>query len=100
MIRVVFTAEADADLAAIADYIAAESSRSAVRFVLDIQAACDAIGVMPLASPLAEELQGQGVRRKVYRRYLIFYRIAPEAVEILHIIHGARDLAAVLNSDP
>lgn len=33
-----------------------------------------------------------GVRAWAVGDYLIFYRIEPDAVEILRILHGARDL--------
>src|SRR3954462_15516099 len=32
-----------------------------------------------------------------YRNYLIFYRHIGERVEVLHIWHGARDIAALLS---
>jgi plasmid stabilization system protein ParE len=100
MMRVDITAEAEADLAAIGAYIAAESPFRAARLLLEIQEACHAIGLVPLASPLAEGLESQGIRRKVYRRYLIFYRIKADVVEIAHVIHGARDYMAILSSEP
>lgn len=36
------------------------------------------------------------LRRRVYGNYLIFYDLRPEAVEILHVLHGARDYAAIV----
>jgi plasmid stabilization system protein ParE len=36
------------------------------------------------------------LRRKVYGNYLIFYDIGPDAVEILRILHGARDYAQIV----
>jgi plasmid stabilization system protein ParE len=30
-----------------------------------------------------------------FRNYLIFYRIVPEGVQVLHVYHGARDLDAL-----
>jgi toxin ParE1/3/4 len=37
-----------------------------------------------------------GIRRAVYGQYLIFYRITTDAVEIVHVLHGARDFASIL----
>lgn len=97
MMRVTITAEAEADLAAISDYIADESPVRAVRFLRALREACQAIGLIPLASPLADGLEDQGIRRKVYRRYLIFYRIRHDVIEVVHVIHGARDYMAILD---
>jgi hypothetical protein len=32
----------------------------------------------------------------VHGHYLIFYRITTDAVEIIHVLHGARDFESVL----
>jgi len=37
-----------------------------------------------------------GIRRRVYGRYLIFYRIEEDTVQIVHILHGAMDYEAIL----
>ncbi|MEF3365520.1 type II toxin-antitoxin system RelE/ParE family toxin [Methylocystis sp. 9N] len=36
------------------------------------------------------------MRRRVHGDYLIFYRIQPSAVEILHVLHGAMDYERLL----
>jgi plasmid stabilization system protein ParE len=36
-----------------------------------------------------------GIRRAVHKRYLIFYRVG-KSVEVLRIIHGARNYEAML----
>jgi len=35
---------------------------------------------------------------KRFRKHLIFYRPLPDAVEILHVFHGSRDLSAILEA--
>ena len=35
-------------------------------------------------------------RRRVYRNYLIFFDIGSREIEILHVIHGARDYAQIV----
>jgi plasmid stabilization system protein ParE len=32
-----------------------------------------------------------GIRRRVHGNYLIFYRVREELVEVVHVLHGARD---------
>ena len=51
---------------------------------------------MPLAFPLLSRWKEQGVRRCPYGNCLIFYRIAADVVEVLHVLHGARDYEAIL----
>jgi toxin ParE1/3/4 len=31
------------------------------------------------------------IRQKVHGNYLIFYRVVTDQVQIIHILHGARD---------
>ena len=42
-----------------------------------------------------ERYAASGVRRRVHGNYLIVYRVQDRRV-VLHILHGARDYAAVL----
>ena len=40
-----------------------------------------------------------GLRRRIYGSYLIFYRIRDDTVEVLHVLHGARDYDKILFPD-
>ena len=37
-----------------------------------------------------------GIRRRPFGNYLIFYRIGIDAIEVVHILHGARDYEPLL----
>jgi toxin ParE1/3/4 len=39
------------------------------------------------------------IRKRGHGRYLIFYRVLEKEVEILRIVHGARDWAALFADD-
>lgn len=39
------------------------------------------------------------IRKRTVRRYLVFYTFLPSHIEILHVLHGARDWASLFN-DP
>jgi hypothetical protein len=54
---------------------------------------------MPRAYPLVPRHENKGVRRVPHGDHLIFYRIGVDTVEILHVIHGARDYEAILFPD-
>jgi toxin ParE1/3/4 len=51
---------------------------------------------MPRAYPLVPRYEKFGIRRTVYRDYLIFYRVHEQSVEIVHIFQGARDYETLL----
>jgi plasmid stabilization system protein ParE len=41
-----------------------------------------------------------GIRRCVHGSYLIFYRLQPEQIEVIHVLQGARDVEAILFGSP
>jgi toxin ParE1/3/4 len=94
--KLVLTDEARADLLRIADRIARDSPRRAVTFVDEIEARCVQIPKMPRAHPLLPGREASGLRRVVHGNYLIFYRVEPDQVVVVHILHGARDYQAIL----
>lgn len=88
--RCTFTPKAEADLAAIADWIAGDNPSRAISFIREIRGRCDKVAAFPKASPERAEL-GPGIRMAVHRDYLIFYREAAANVVVVRILHGARD---------
>jgi plasmid stabilization system protein ParE len=94
-VRVVFTGKAENGLRTIGDYIAQDSPRRAVSFMKELREAAMALGESPLAFPVAPGFETYGIRRRTYGNYLILYRVSAERVEILHILHGARDVQAL-----
>lgn len=93
---VTLTREAEADLEAIGDYIAADNPARAVTFVRELVGRLALLSNMPRAFPLVPRYEHTGVRRLPYGNYLIFYRVAETQVEILHILNGARDYEPLL----
>lgn len=89
--RVVLTETAEADLASIADFIAHDSPANALRFIALLQDRCLDLAELSLAFPLVPRHRSRGIRRRPVGDYLIFYRVAHARVEVLHVIHGARD---------
>jgi len=95
-VKVVLTAEALGDLEQIGDDIARDSPVRARTFVAELMAAARRIGEIPQGFPLVPRYESHGVRRRVHRACLIFYRVEADRVSILHILHGARDYEALL----
>lgn len=96
--RLAFTPLAEQDLEAIADYVAADNPARALSFARELRAQCQRIALNPRGYRLRPEL-GDGIRSCAHGRYVIFFESDPDAVLIVRILHGARDLPAVLIED-
>ncbi|MFO0137150.1 MAG: type II toxin-antitoxin system RelE/ParE family toxin [Cyanobacteriota bacterium] len=98
--RVVITAAAKADLLAIRRYIEADNPTRAVNFVEELLNRCLALADTPRAYPVVPRYEHFGIRRCVHGNYLIFYRLQPEQIEVIHVLQGARDIEALLFGSP
>lgn len=91
-----FAQSAEADLDAIADWIAKDNPARAFLFILELKDACLPLADFPQGWPLVPRYEATGVRRKVHGNYLIFCVAAGDAVTVLHILQGARDYEDIL----
>lgn len=99
MIVVRLTPLAEAELEGIADYIARDNPRRALSFVQDLRDRCLSLADMPLAFPLVPRYEDRGIRHRVHGNYQIFYRVVgdpPARIDVLHVLHSARNYAALL----
>lgn len=94
--RVVLSAQARAGLQSVALFIARDNRARARSFVQELRAKALEIGAMPHGSPLLEHYEDRGIRRRVYRDSLIFYRVDGDAIFMVHSLHGAQDYGALL----
>lgn len=96
--KVVLTDAAVADLIRIGWFIREDNPARAVTFVAELEERCRNLETAPHAYPLLPSHESAGIRRRPYRDYLIFYRVneAGGVIEILHVLHGARDYEEVL----
>jgi plasmid stabilization system protein ParE len=97
--RVVVTEAAYVDLLHIGATIKEDSPARAESFVAELYDRCQRLGDMPRAYPLLPYWEYRGIRRRPFGDYLIFYRIGADVVEVLHVLHGARDYEAILFPD-
>lgn len=86
-----FTRLAESDLEEIALFIAMDSPRHALAFMVELRAHCEIIASQPEAYALREEY-GAGVRITAHGRYLIFHAVRDGALVIERVLHGARHL--------
>jgi plasmid stabilization system protein ParE len=94
-----FTPQAVADLFDIWSFIAPDNSTAADRVEEAVFRACDFLADSPLAGRIRKELTPHPVRFWVvqqYSNYLIVYDPEKKPLQIIRILHGARDLSKVL----
>ncbi len=88
---VIVSRRAEHDLADIADYISPDFPQRALSFIEELEAYFISIGERPLSFTSRPEW-GADKRSAVYGRYVIVFRTYDDHVEILRVVHGARDL--------
>ena len=76
-------------------YIALDDPAAATRMVERIVRGVARLADFPRSGPARPEI-GEDARSVTIGAYLILYRILPDAVEIVRIIHGARDVSEVM----
>lgn len=96
--------EAQADLDLLHAYISADNPEAADQVLEAALATFKALGKMPgMGQPRTlkhSELSGlRSFRVEGFRNYLIFYRPAAAGVEIVRVLHGARDLDRLFSDD-
>lgn len=82
--------EATADLDEIARYIAQTSPRNASDVVAAILAAARCLPILPYAHRMVPEWQDTDRRETFVHRWRLMYRIMPDRIRIVGVIHGAR----------
>lgn len=83
--------EARASLNSIVDRIAGDNLPTALNWLQEIEALFSLLSTQPLMGyELATRRLGK-VRLHVFGNYLIYYRPIRDGVQILEVIHGARD---------
>jgi toxin ParE1/3/4 len=97
---VIFTDDAEDDLEAIGDYIARDDPSRAESFISGLRERCLSLDEFPERFPLLAGRETSGVRRFSHGKYLVFFRVAAESVEVLHVLHGAQDYMAALFPNP
>ena len=91
MIPIVKSPQYERDIAEILHYIAEHNPEAADRVVLAIETTIELLAHFPgIGSPCAH--LAPGLRRTLWREYLIYYRIRENKVEIVRALHGRRNI--------
>jgi toxin ParE1/3/4 len=83
--------QAKSELEAIGDYIAADSPANAERFIDRLTEKFIALGRSPRIGRARPGLRSD-LRSFPFGAYLILYRIVDDGVEIVRVVHSARNL--------
>lgn len=90
-----FSPMAIKDLDGICDYIARDNAAAAIRFVETLKGKCRRLVSFPLLGASREHI-AQGLRVFAAGSYAIYYRPEGDTVRIERVLHGARDIDALL----
>jgi toxin ParE1/3/4 len=102
--RLRITPAADADVDAAAGFIAQDSLQAALRFYDAVDRTYVEIREHPLRWPRYELDHPRLVnlrKRSVFKfgDYLVFYRTEESLIEVIRVLHGARDIPSILVAD-
>jgi toxin ParE1/3/4 len=95
------TTAAIGDLISAATYLGSKTSGLETRFLDAVEESLDRIAQKPEIGGVYENQNPRLAGMRVWRvagfeKYLIFYQISDDRIEIVRILHGARDIAAIL----
>ncbi len=97
--KVVFLQSALDDLEEIVLYIAKDSKKNAMKMHDKIIETANRLETFPKLGLLVpdKKLGESGFRMIAINKYLLFYKVYPEEVDILRVLHGARDCPKLLS---
>jgi toxin ParE1/3/4 len=91
MREVILRPDAEQDIEGVADYSIAEwGHEQARKYVGDLRRAIEALALSALRYPLYDDVY-PGLRRKRSGMHHIYYLASKDSVEVLKVIHVARD---------
>lgn len=89
---------AETDILEIWDYIADDSLTAADRWVDHLDEQFRVLATQPMMGRAREEL-APGVRSFLFGRYVVFYVPLANGIDVVRVLHGARDIDAVFNPE-
>lgn len=96
MTQIVYSQTSKDDLLEIWLGLAESNVSAAERLLDDLDAATQLLATQPLIGKSRREF-GPGIRSFPVRDYILVYRPILDGVELVRVVHGARDLTRVLS---
>ena len=93
------TGPAQQDLRDIGRHVSRDSASAALRVVANLESRCQRLAEMPGMGRSRDELAAE-LRSFTVSPYLIFYRETEYGIEVMRVLHGARDIDAIFGNDP
>ena len=81
-----------------AEYVAKDSPSYASALTIQAEKAAESLHQFPHRGRLVPEYQDPEVRELFVGSYRLVYRVSENMVTVIAFVHGARDLAALINS--
>jgi len=91
-VKVIWSHRALQDVEHIRDYIAKDSPVYAQPFIERLLYATRHLSQFPQSGRATPEANNPNIRELIYQGYRIIYRVTGDAVEIVMVVHGRRNL--------
>ncbi len=98
--RVIWSRRALLDVEHIRDYIKQDAPTYAQPFVERLLHATRRLPQFPRSGKAMSEAKDPRIREVIYQGYRIVYRLGPETIEIVMVVHGSRNLTGLENESP
>ena len=86
-----------ADIFEIWDFIAEDSISAADRWIDLLDKQFELLATQPMLGRTRDEI-AQGIRSLPFGRYLIFYAAQSNGIDVIRVLHGARDITSNFGS--
>ncbi|MGL1891335.1 MAG: type II toxin-antitoxin system RelE/ParE family toxin [Spirochaetaceae bacterium] len=94
-LKLIISDKAILDLYDIWEYISADNTNIADNFIDQLHSQCEKLCSFPKQGRTRDYLR-LNVRSITYKKYIIFYLITHDAVEIVRILNGFRDIESLI----
>lgn len=98
MKRFTYSTRTEADLDAITEYYAEHNPEAGIRLLDAITARCRQLATQPRQGRPRGDLGG-GIRTVVVRQYVVFFRSSADGIDVMRVLHGAREIAPEMLED-
>ena len=100
MAQVRWSLTAGNDLQDIENFIARDSVLHAIAFVDRVVESAETLLKNPRIGRVVPEFNREDLREVIFRSYRVVYLLQGDKIVILRVVHGSRDLAALVRQEP